>query len=454
MSSVLGYQRRVPAVGAALREKTIPGVIFAMYCYFLFDYFFRLAARYPFYAQLRPTLVMVLLISFALLFQADRYRSVVRDPRVMVIWALIAYLIVSLPLVEWPGSVVRHHVDDFVRAVVFLFFTAFIVDTDRRLKVLVGLWLALQVHRVFEPLRLNIMYGYWGSATHLGHGEFADRLAGAPADVINPNELGFVIVTAIPFLHFLLGGSPRWSLKLLYLLLLPPLLYALLLTGSRGAFLAGLVVVGMIFWESRRKALVAGCIILIAIGGWSQMSDTQRDRYRSIYDESAAQYQTAHGRQQGIIDEFRLGLNRPVFGHGLGTTKEAKVHYTPGRAQASHNLYAELLIEIGVIGAAVFMYFLWLVYRLVRHNLRRMKTALRVRPELRTSFEYRLNQALLTTFLMYAVYSINYWGLSQSYWYLFAGFCIAFARSINRNQDRLFGSPPERQTPVRPVGEK
>ena len=31
---------------------------------------------------------------------------------------------------------------------------------------------------------------------------------------------------------------------------------------------------------------------------------------------------------------------------------------------------------------------------------------------------------------MYAVYSINYWGLSQYYWYLFGGLAIAFGRLL------------------------
>jgi len=33
---------------------------------------------------------------------------------------------------------------------------------------------------------------------------------------------------------------------------------------------------------------------------------------------------------------------------------------------------------------------------------------------------------------MYAVYSINYWGLSQYYWYLFGGLVIAFGRLVDK----------------------
>ena len=89
----------------------------------------------------------------------------------------------------------------------------------------------------------------------MGGGEFAGRLAGAPADVINANELGFVIVTVIPFLHYLL--LPRGAKgKIAYFLLIIPLLFALMLTMSRGAVLALLVIGWMIFKESKNKIIL------------------------------------------------------------------------------------------------------------------------------------------------------------------------------------------------------
>src|SRR5690606_1226423 len=124
--------------------------------------------------------------------------------------------------------------------------------SDKRLKWALVVFVGCQVIRVLEPLYLNITDGYWGSKTHLGGGEFASRLAGAPTDVINPNELGFVIVTAIPFLHYLLF-SRGWICKLIYLSLMPALMYALILTMSRGAFLALLVVAWVVWKESKHK---------------------------------------------------------------------------------------------------------------------------------------------------------------------------------------------------------
>ncbi|MCK0105481.1 O-antigen ligase family protein [Marinobacter sp. S0848L] len=398
---------------------------FWLFIYFLVDFFLHLSARIPGYGLIRPTLLLVVLISASLFLQRDKFRGWARDPIVASLLVLVGYLVVSLPLVEWPGSVVKNNLGDFVKAIVFFFFTVLLVDSNRRLKIFLTVFIACQVLRVLEPLFLHVTEGYWGSRTHLGHGEFSQRLAGAPSDVINPNELGFVIVTAVPFLHYLLWSS-GFKAKLLYLLLMPPLLYALILTQSRGALLALFVVAFFVFKESSRKFSLIVVAVLIGFAGWQVMSDEQKDRYLSLVGQSeTSNAATADGRIQGMMREFALGFERPIVGHGLGTTPEAKTHIL-GSRQASHNLYAELLIELGIIGTLIFLRFLLKVYQGLFEIQKRI-SRLSKSPG---SFYVSLNKALIALFWMYAVYSLNYWGLSQYYWYLFAGAVVVFHRLV------------------------
>ncbi|KPQ30443.1 MAG: O-antigen ligase family protein [Marinobacter excellens HL-55] len=414
MSSV-GANERTPA----------SAFTFWLFIYFLVDFFLHLSARIPAYAVIRPTLLLVLLISASLFLQRDKFRGWTHDPIVASLLVLVGYLVVSLPLVEWPGSVVKNNLSDFVKAIVFFYFTVLLVDSNRRLKIFLTVFIGCQVVRVLEPLFLNLTEGYWGSRTHLGHGEFSQRLAGAPSDVINPNELGFVIVTAIPFLHYLLWSSVVKA-KVLYLLLMPPLLYALILTQSRGALLALGVVAFFVFKESSRKFSLIVVAVLVGFAGWQVMSDDQKDRYLSLVGLSeTSNAATADGRIQGMMREFALGFERPIVGHGLGTTPEAKTHIL-GSRQASHNLYAELLIELGIIGTLIFLSFLLKVYQGLVENQKRI-SRLSKRPG---SFYVNLNKALIALFWMYAVYSFNYWGLSQYYWYLFAGTVVVFHRLV------------------------
>lgn len=438
-----------------LGEKTVGSACFVIYLYFVIDFFLRFSSRIPGYGILRPTLLGAAIISILLFMQRDSLKGRFDDPIFKAIMLLVGYIIFSLPLVEWPGSVVRDNVSPFIKAIVFLFFTALVIDTDKRLKWFLGVFVFCQVFRVVEPLYLNVTEGYWGSSTHLGEGEFSDRLAGAPADVINPNELGFVIVTAIPFLHYLLWPL-GWKSKALYIALMPALLYALILTMSRGAFLALLVVAFFVFKESRHKMFLVFVGIFAIVAAFSVMTPVQKDRYLSLIDqENTAGGASVEGRLSGMIGEIKLGLTRPIVGHGLGTTSEAKWHKW-GSSKASHNLYAELLIELGIIGAILFIRFLYFIYQRFKKN----RILFRELGLSENNFYSRLNKALVAVFWMYAVYSINYWGLSQYYWYLFGGLAIAFGRLLTiehsmHGHSETSGTPQARSPEVKyPLAEK
>ena len=424
-----------------VHQHVVPGVIFFLLCYFMIDYFGRLPARLPLYPELRPTVLLVGLISLAVFTQTDRVKDRFNEPALRIAAILIIYVLLSLPLVEWPGSVVRDNLQDFIKAAVFLFFVAIIVDTDRRLKVFVALFVGLQIFRVLEPLYLYWTTGVLRGSTHVGGGEFAGRLGGAPADVINANGLGFVIVTTLGVMHFLMLRSPSRLIRLAYYALLPAFLYALYLTSSRGAFVTLLVLIFFIIWDSRRKALFVAILAVAAVVGWSQMSDFHKDRYLSLVSDDTHGAGTVEGRFEGMKTEFKLGLQRPIFGHGVGTTSEAKVNQLGARRQAAHNFYAELLIEIGLIGFIIVMSFIASLYKLVRRNLARLRETVRAGAEI-DSFKYRLNKALLAVFWIYAVYSINYYGLSQEYWYLFGGLCVAFSNSLTRARDEAAITAP------------
>lgn len=408
-----------------LKEPCVSNATFYFYCIFLFEFFLKLSQRIPGVGVLRPTLLLVLVITILLISQKKILLKRESNSISLAIKALIIYLIFTLPFVSYPGSVLKSNLAIFVKAIVFFYFTACCVDTRSRLNKFLIVYVGCQVFRVVEPLFLNITEGYWGSSTYMGGGEFANRLAGAPHDVINPNELGFVIATCIPFLHFLL--FPRSTkYKIIYGVLMVCMLYALILTMSRGAFLALLVVAVIIFRESNYKFFLIIVGFFIAIAGWSVMNPVQKDRYLSLVSSEAKGSKTVDGRFNGMIGEFSLGLRRPIFGHGLGTTPEAKYHFQ-GYRQASHNLYAELLIEIGAVGMFLFLKILF--------EIRKTLTSLKSKISEVDVLDERVAKVLLCVFFMYLVYSTNYWGLSQSYWYLLAGLAVAFNRIVRLEKE-------------------
>lgn len=406
----------------AVKDKVV-GVstaTFFLFQLYQLEFFLHISARFKFIGVFRPTLLLFAVITVLLISQRGKIYERLTHPILKAYGVFLVIVFLTLPFVTYPGSVIKNNIPVFLKAIVFLYFVSLILDTDKRFKWSLLVFVCCQVFRVLEPLYLNLTQGYWGDSTYID-GEFANRLAGAPADVINPNELGFVIATVIPFLHYYL--LPRsWFYKLLYLGILPLLLYALILTMSRGAFLALLVVAWIIFKESRHKVLLIAAAVVIVVSAFSVMNDTQKDRYLSLVSSESKQTKSKEGRVKGMISEFTLGLARPIFGHGLGTTAETKVQNGHNR-QAAHNMYAEILIEVGFVGMFFLIRFAKKIHFQLTFANERLKTA--------ENFHKTTFKILRIIFWMFVVYSINYWGLTQYYWYNLAGLVVACAYLSN-----------------------
>lgn len=412
-----------PAI--ALPTNRVGNAIFVIYCIYVVDYYVRVSARVPGLGVLRPTLVLFALILVMLFTQARHLKGRLGTPAAKALLALLVYILVTLPMTSWPGSVINN-LEPYARAVAFFYFTVLIVDTPRRLYVFLFVLVGCQMFRVLEPLFLNITTGYLGDKTYLGAGEFAGRLAGAPHDVVNPNGLGFVAVTCIPYLYYCLFVNQKAYLKVVAVALMAACTYVIVLTLSRGAMVALAVILWIIFRESQRKFLFVSVIAITSVVGWAHLDDVHKDRYLSLVSSHTRSSYGVEGREQLTQLEFSIGMERPIFGHGLGTTAEAKVHNGHG-PQASHNLYTEILIEVGLAGGILFLRFLYSIYKEVRQASHRVA-------ENAGSADQDLNKRLVACFVavfwMYVVFSANYFGLSQDYWYALAGVVAAFGRQV------------------------
>ncbi len=221
---------------------------FKLYLLFTVSWFLHLTARLPILGVIRFDLILIGLIALLIVTDKSGYESNPIDStntsKKLII--LFAWIIISIPFAQWPGSVLRTGIPNLIKAVAFYYFTVSLLDSEKKLKTFITVFLVCQSFRIFEPMYLHITTGYWGSSTNMGEGEMMDRLAGAPSDIINGNGLAFVIVTVIPFYHYLCISSSN-KLRLLYLTALPIFLYALVLTASRTGFLALIVILAGIF---------------------------------------------------------------------------------------------------------------------------------------------------------------------------------------------------------------
>lgn len=413
-----------------------PGALaFKLYLIFVVSWFLHMPARVSLLAAARADFLLVLLIS-GLIIKDGCLSTSVRDSRISrLMLALVGYAIAVVPFVEWPGSVLKNGVPELIKALIFFYFTASLTTTERRLRSLLAVFVLCQTFRALEPLWLHVSQGYWGSAASmLGGAEFMNRLSGAPSDVVNPNGLAFVILSVIPFAHYLwpqtrLGG-------LAYAVTLPALLYTLVLTGSRSGMVSLVLVFAIIWLQSRRKLLLLLPVLPMLWAGATIMSPEQVDRYSSIIDTDTKNRETANERVTGVIEDFRVAMRRPWLGHGLGTSKEANVHYS-GRLVPAHNLLTEALQELGFVGLTIFLALLVSIARRVAQCLARFSQSSGTSPLL-----LRLMQAVRVWFAMTVVFSFFSYGLASYEWYFMAGLAeVAMALSGTFATGRQTRSP-------------
>lgn len=396
---------------------------YRLYLLFIISWFLKISERVPALGVIRFDLLIVAVIAGLIVIAKeegeDAQRATAssdgassRTPR--LIMALVGYSIVTLPFVEWPGSVLNTGLPDFIKALVFYYFTAKLITTSDRLRGLLMVFIPAMTFRVFEPVYLHVTTGYWGSFASMGDGgEMMNRLAGAPYDKLNPNGLAFVVLTVIPFFHFI--GPIRKLGGLAYLLSLPVLLWALILTGSRSGMVGFAGVLAMIWLKSKRKALLTGAIVVALILVTPLLSAELSDRYRSIFDSKTKNARTASGRMEGVMADLQVAMRKPFFGHGLGTSQEANANF--GQAdQRSHNLYTETAQELGFVGLPILIATIVSIAMNLRVSMRKLRASSVVDPLL-----LRLTDAVQVWLAMNILFSFASYGLSSFEWYFAAG---------------------------------
>lgn len=406
-----------------------PPTAVGLYLYLLFmvSWFLHLPARLPVLGTIRFDLLLVCVLAVLAVTTAKPSGHPTSEAD-RVLRVLIAYALVTIPFVYWPGSVLKAGFPNFIKAIVFFYFTIAFVRTEVDLKKIVLVFVSLQLLRILEPLYLHYAYGYWGSRASMADWASMSRLSGAPSDVINPNGLAFLVCTVLPFLYYLAGLSRRFLMAAL--LLAPPCLIALALTGSRSGIIGLLVVmVGIVMKSKSRASFVAGAVMALIVStvGFSFLSPNMQDRYLSLVGLGEKNVGTVEDRLEGMTTQLGVMMHAPIVGHGLGTSAEANANFTTsgpyaGWAIPAHNLYLEIGQELGVFGILIYLVYIKAIFSGFAKS-RRVSWHHDV-----GGFLPRLVDAMQVWLIMNLVFSFASYGLSSYEWYLFGGLSVVLQR--------------------------
>lgn len=139
-------------------------------------------------------------------------------------------------------------------------------------------------------------------------------------------------------------------------------LVALMLTFSRSGFVAAAAVLALAVLQIRPRWKAAAALVAMVVVGYAATPRIYHDRIRSVTltDESLR-------LRYGIWEKgLEMAASRPVLGVGIGTFAAHYGRVAPPPPRSAHNVFVEVLAEMGVVGLAAYLWLLGAAFRRLR----------------------------------------------------------------------------------------
>jgi O-antigen ligase len=175
------------------------------------------------------------------------------------------------------------------------------------------------------------------------------------ANNLDANDLGLTLAIGIPMAWHLFLDRGR-LLRIHGAIYVPLAVVAILLTASRGAFLAGLVALSIIPMTLPRRSFrsaTLGAAVVIAAAGLVAFIVPESSWTRVFTATEVVTGGTMSGRVQIWEAGLRVFQERQVLGAGAGAFETA-VEPLVKRIE-SHNVFLAVLVEQGILGGVLFV---------------------------------------------------------------------------------------------------
>ena len=239
-----------------------------------------------------------------------------------------------------------------------------LIEVQTTLQIVAMVWLLRQLAPTQE-LQIRIMQAYVSGTLVSSLDTIWQYLSGATpraylryvAPGFDPNELALMMALSIPLSLYLGVLSQRRPVVWLYRVHLALATAAILLTASRGAFVASLA--AMLFipatfkhWTDRQKSVF---IVVVMLAAWLAMWLVPASSWKRL---GTIQSEVAHGtlNDRSVIWKGGLEIFRehPVLGVGAGAFSTV-VRHTIGTAYVAHNTFLSITVEQGLAGLGIFL---------------------------------------------------------------------------------------------------
>jgi O-antigen ligase len=227
-------------------------------------------------------------------------------------------------------------VREFGKIVILFYLVAILVNTPRRVRimmwVIIGSSMILAYHTY---LQVQTGHGF-GNIEPYGSFDSGDFRVIGSGIFADPNDFAMLYLMAMPFAFCLLTAGGAIAGKLLLLCSLPPMVYVLYYTQSRGGFIGFCAMLIAYFWTATKNLMIR---IFLLVTLLSVVVVFGPERARGAYVEGSA---------SGRVMEWGYGIQmlkeNPLFGFGYQRWPD----YSGG--MAAHNSLVNCFAELGLVG--------------------------------------------------------------------------------------------------------
>jgi len=191
-----------------------------------------------------------------------------------------------------------------------------------------------------------------------------------------------------------------------------------LLTGSRSSLIGLLLLTLILIGKSQKLWTYLFFACMVAPFAFFALPDSLKNRFETIINPEvgpANAQESADGRWLGLSNGVMLWSTYPLSGCGPGVWRPAT-----GSTIEAHQLYGQIIGEMGTIGVITFASIIFCFYINIR-QMRKWQKQLNAPPE---AFLFRLTRAIgISVFLMLVMGNFGH-NLFRYNWLWFGGFLI------------------------------
>lgn len=334
--------------------------------------------------------------------------------------AFTAAVLVCFACSHWNGTLkAQTLVENYLKILVFYVIIVTTVRDQRHLEWLIQGFMLVMAIYMAHSLR-EYMCGR--HVYRMG----IPRMIAVGTSEADPNSFGATIAYALPLVEPLwtLNTSRRFRLLLIGYLALS--VTCIGLTGSRSSFLMLLIYALITALRSRYRVRMLLFLVLVAPILWGLLPPSLQNRFTTIVkpeDGPKNAQVSAESRTEGFNIGRELWSKSPFVGYGPGAWIPAT-----GRKIESHNLYGQVMGEMGTLGLVTFSGVLIAFWT----NIRRIAAAYRDHPDWEKDFVYHLAMALGKGVLLMLIGGWAGHNLFRYSWLWYGGFLILARRCVEQ----------------------